>query len=71
MNSADWDEGFQKEQRSKAGSWKRTDDRPPVASPVEPTHYVKDRWSQIQTDDHPQASPVEPSHHVSILEPSF
>jgi len=30
------------EQRSKAGSWKRTDDRPPVASPIEPTHYVKE-----------------------------
>lgn len=31
-----------KEQRSKAGSWQRTDDRPPVDSPVEPNHYVKE-----------------------------
>jgi hypothetical protein len=32
----------QREQRSKAGSWKRTDGRPPVDSPVEPSHYVKE-----------------------------
>jgi hypothetical protein len=38
-----------KEQRSKAGSWKRTDDHPPVGSPIELAHYVKEmnsaEWS--------------------------
>lgn len=39
-----------KEQRSKAGSWKRTDNRPPVDSPVEPTHYVKEMNSAEWND---------------------
>ena len=40
----------QREQRSKTGSWKRTDDRPPVDSPVEPSHYVKEMNSPEWND---------------------
>ena len=40
----------QREQRSRTGSWKRTDDRPPVDSPVEPSHYVKEMNSPEWND---------------------
>jgi hypothetical protein len=42
-----------KEQRSKAGSWKRTDDHPPVGSPIEPAHYVKE---MARPQPHPLAT---------------
>lgn len=62
------------EQRSNAGSWKRTDDRPPVASPIEPTHYEVpaaknngQRGKAKSSDNCPSFSPIEPTHYVKEM----